>query len=439
MEKIVTKFGGTSLADANQFKKVREIVLSDPRRKYVVASAPGKRFSDDIKVTDLLLKSYEIAKEGGDFEPTLLMIQARFQEIIDELGITFPLEKEIGILRDHLAGTPQQAYIASRGEYLNSRILAEYLGFTFVDPAWCILFDDDGSLNMRLTMRTMKAALYPLERVVVAGFYGADADDTIRTFSRGGSDVTGSLVALAIEADVYENWTDVSGLLAADPRIIDKPRSVRYISYRELRTLSYMGASVLHTDAVLPASEAGIPINIRNTNKPEDPGTMIVRKLPKNVDRYPITGVAGRTGMSVIQVEKVMVSDGAGFSAILLDVLKRRAIPFEQCLTGIDTVTLVIRSDVLATCKDELIAEIKEILKPDFIGIKENLSMIAVVGEKGTEASNANIRVLQSLTDEGIEISTINQGAGKLNLLIGVPEEYYVKAIQAIYRTLEMS
>lgn len=439
MEKIVTKFGGTSLADAGQFKKVRDIVLSDPRRRYVVASAPGKRFSEDIKVTDLLLKSYTLAKNREDFEGTLLAIQERFQGILDELEMDFPLEKEIEILRKHLSENPQEAYIASRGEYLNSRILAEYLGFTFVDPAWCILFEEDGTLNMKLTMRTMKAALYPLDKVVVAGFYGADADDVIRTFSRGGSDVTGSLVALAVDADVYENWTDVSGLLAADPRIIDHPRSVRYLSYRELRTLSYMGASVLHTDAVLPASEAGIPINIRNTNQPQDPGTMIVRKLPKGVDRHPITGVAGRTGMSVIQVEKVMVSDGAGFSAIMLDMLKRRNIPFEQCLTGIDTITLVIRSNVFETCKEELVEEIQEVLKPDFIGIKENLSMIAVVGEKGTEASNANILVLRSLTEEGIEISTINQGAGKLNLLIGVPEEYYEKAIRTIYCTLEMN
>lgn len=438
MEKVVAKFGGTSLADAGQFKKVRDIVLSDPRRRYVVASAPGKRFDNDIKVTDLLLECYDLAKAGKAYQSVLAAIEARFQEILDELKLSFPLEEEIRILDQHLSASPDRAYIASRGEYLNSRILADYLGYTFVDPAWCISFDEDGTLNMKMTMRTMKAALYPLERVVVAGFYGADANDVIHTFSRGGSDVTGSLVALAIEADLYENWTDVSGLLAADPRIVDHPRSVRYLSSRELRTLSYMGASVLHTDAVLPASGAGIPINIRNTNQPEDPGTMIVRKLPRDADRHPITGVAGRTGMSVIQVEKVMVSDGAGFSAIMLDLLKQRNIPFEQCLTGIDTITLVIRSSILATCKDELIAEIQEVLKPDFLGIKEDLSMIAVVGEKGTESSNANIRILEALNREGIEISTINQGAGKLNLLIGVPEIRYESAIRVIYRTLEL-
>lgn len=438
MKKKVTKFGGTSLADANQFRKVRSIVLSDPARKYVVASAPGKRFSGDIKVTDMLIECYEFAAEGKDFEETLKKIQNRFEGIIDDLGIIFPLRKEIEIIREHLQTEPYIDYVASRGEYLNSRILAEYLGYTFVDPQWCILFNEDGKLNMKLTMRTMRAALFPLDSVVVAGFYGADSNDVIHTFSRGGSDVTGSLVAMAIDADIYENWTDVSGLLAADPRIVDNPKSVEYMSCRELRTLSYMGASVLHTDAVLPASDAGIPINIRNTNRPDDAGTMIVKELPNDADKAPITGVAGRNGMSVIQIEKVMVSDGAGFTALMLDMLKNRGIPFEQCLTGIDTITLVIRSDIFNEVKDDLISEIEDVLHPDFIGVKENLSMIAVVGERGTEVSNANIKVLQALTDEGIEISTINQGAGKLNLLVGVPEECYENAIRAIYATVEL-
>lgn len=437
MEKIVAKFGGTSLADAEQFKKVRQIVLSDPRRKYVVASAPGKRFPKDEKITDMLLKCYDFAVSGKDFSAILAQIQTRFQEIADELGVAFEADREIGVLRSHLEGSPSRDYVASRGEYFNSRILAEYLGFTFVDPAWCILFNEDGTLNTKLTMRTMRAALYPLERAVIAGFYGADANDVIHTFSRGGSDVTGSLVAVAIDACLYENWTDVSGLLAADPRIIENPQSVRYMTYRELRTLSYMGASVLHTDAVLPASGTDIPINIRNTNRPEDEGTMIVRKIPSGAKRHSITGIAGRTGMSVIQVEKVMVSDGAGFTAIMLDILKQRNIPFEQCLTGIDTITLVIRSDVLAVCKETLLNEIRQILNPDFMAVKENLSMIAVIGEKDTGTSNANIRVLQALSAEGIEISTINQGAGKLNLLIGVPVDCYEKSIRVIYRAME--
>ncbi len=438
MRTVVAKFGGTSLADAGQFKKIRDIVARDPDRRYLVASAPGKRFAEDIKVTDLLIKCYEDAAAGRSFSEDLALVESRYREILQGLDLTFPLAEEMAVLAEHLAGNPQKAYVESRGEYLNSRILAEYLGFTFVDPEWCVCFGADGKLDLPMTRRAMGAALRPLKNAVIAGFYGADSEGNIHTFSRGGSDVTGSLAACAIQADLYENWTDVSGLLAADPRIIHEPKTVEYLSYRELRTLSYMGASVLHTDAVLPASDLGIPINIRNTNDPENPGTMIVRKLPKDQKKYPIVGVAGQKGMSVIQVEKVMVSDGSGFSAIMLDILKERQLPFEYCLTGIDSITLVIRSDILATCREELFTEIRDELHPDFLGVKENLSLIAVVGEKGTEASDANVRVLQALTREGIEISTINQGAGKLNLLIGTPEENYEDAIRAIYATMEM-
>ena len=437
MRVVVTKFGGTSLADAGQFRKVREIIFSDPDRRFVVASAPGKRYANDIKVTDLLLRCYDLAVEGEDYEPVLGQIEQRFQDIITELGMEFSLQEDMNLIRDHLRQQPEKPYMASRGEYLNSRILAAYLGYTFVDPAWCVCFDEDGLLDLAMTKRTMNAALRPLDRAVVAGFYGADSHEHICTFSRGGSDVTGSLVSLAVNADLYENWTDVSGLLAADPRIVPEPKIVRYLSYRELRTLSYMGASVLHTDAVLPAAGAGIPINIRNTNRPQDPGTMIVRKLPKGEKKYPIIGVAGRQGMTVIQVEKVMTSDGSGFSAIMLDILKNSSIPFEQCLTGIDSITVVIRSDIFDEYKEELLTSIRMELRPDFLGVYDHLSMIAVVGEKGTEASDVNVRVLQAVADAGIEISTINQGTGKLNLLIGVPEERYIEAIRAIYGVIE--
>ncbi len=434
---IVTKFGGTSLADAGQFQKIKDILSADPDRRYVVASAPGKRFSDDIKVTDLLLSCYEKAASGENCDEDLAAVSARFGDILRDLQMEFPLEEEIEIIRDKIKEGAQREYLASRGEYLNSRILAAYLGFTFVDPEWCVCFNDEGELDELMTQKALSAALRPLDKAVIAGFYGSDYSGRIRTFSRGGSDITGSLVARALEADMYENWTDVSGLLAADPRIVDSPKSVKYLSYRELRTLSYMGASVLHSDAVHPVSDLDIPINIRNTNKPEDPGTTIVRKLPKNEIKYPVVGVAGRKGMSVIQIEKVMVSDDSGFSAMILDILKSYNLPFEHCLTGIDSVTLIIRSSLLAPYMDELFAKIEEELNPDFLGLKENLSMIAVIGEKATEVSNANIRVLSALAAEGIELSTINQGAGKLNLLIGVPEECYEDAIKTIYKTME--
>lgn len=439
MRTVVAKFGGTSLADAQQFRKIREIIQEDPDRRYIVASAPGKRFPEDQKVTDLLLRCWEEASAGNDFEIYLGMVRKRFSDIITELGMDFPLDEEIAEFRKHLQTDPQRDYTASRGEYLNSRILAEYLGFTFVDPEWCVCFDGNGVLDQVMTRRALGASLKPLEKAVIAGFYGADMNGRIHTLSRGGSDVTGSLAAAAIQADLYENWTDVPGLLAADPRIVESPMTVQFVSYRELRTLSYMGASVLHTDAVLPVSDMGIPINIRNTYAPEDQGTMIVRKIPKGEKKYPIIAVAGRQGMSVIQVEKVMVSDESGFTAIMLDILKNRQLPFEQCLTGIDSVTVVIRSDLLEPCKEDLFTEIRETLNPDFLGLKENLSMIAIIGEKGTEASDANVRVLQSLTQADIQISTINQGAGKLNLLIGVPDEKYEEAIRAIYRTIDES
>lgn len=436
MNTVVAKFGGTSLADAKQFRKVRDIVQADPSRRIIVASAPGKRFPEDVKVTDLLLKCYGEAVSGGAFEKTLSAVKGRFREIVDGLGLGFPLEDEFAALRAYLLAAPSMDYVVSRGEYLNSKILAAYLGFTFVDPEWCICFDEAGRLDAQVTRRTLGAALKPLVNAVIAGFYGADMAGRIHTFSRGGSDVTGSLVAAAIPADLYENWTDVSGLMAADPRIVDGPKTVKYVSYRELRTLSYMGASILHTDAVLPVADMSIPINIRNTDRPQDAGTTIVRKLPKGETKYPIIGVAGRVGMSVIQVEKVMVSDESGFTAIMLDILKNRQIPFEQCLTGIDTVTLVIRSDVLSPYKEELFAEIREKLNPDYLGLTEHLSMIAVIGEKGTDSCDANVRVLQALADKGVPISTVNQGAGKLNLLIGVPEDRYEDAIRIIYATI---
>ena len=430
---VVAKFGGTSVADAAQFKKIKDIVHENPERRFLVVSAPGKRFPEDTKVTDLLLDCYEKAAAGQAFSEELDQIRDRFQEILTGLDVDYPLDEEIGKLKEALLTDPQKDYTASRGEYMTAGIMARYLGFTFVDPAWCICFEEDGQLDMAMTSRAVSASLLPLEHAVIAGFYGADMTGRIHTFERGGSDITGSLAACAVDADLYENWTDVSGLYAADPRIVKKPATVSHMSYRELRTLSYMGASVLHSDAVLSASEMEIPINIRNTNHPDNPGTMIMRHLPSGIKKHPVTGVSGRKGMSVLQVEKVMVSDGSGFSALMLDIFKTRSLPFEYCLTGIDSITLVIRSDLLESCKEELLDEIRSTLNPDFIGLRDNLSLIAVTGEKATEVSDANVRVLEILTEQDIEIVTINQGAGKLNLLIGVPEERYEDAIRSIY------
>ncbi|MBP3759614.1 MAG: aspartate kinase [Firmicutes bacterium] len=436
MKTKVLKFGGSSLADSGQFKKVSDIVKADPSRRFVVASAPGKRFDDDIKVTDLLYSCYEKARSGMDFDPVLSEIAGRFREIITELDIDFDIEPEIEAIKYNLNDYPSRSYAASRGEYLNSKILAAYLGYEFIDPYYCIHFNSDGTLDTKSTREDLSETLAPLTNAVIAGFYGSGPDGNIITFTRGGSDITGSLVAQAVGAELYENWTDVSGLLAGDPRIIDDPRVVEYISYRELRTLSYMGATVLHADALLPVNQAGIPVNIKNTNRPEDPGTMIVSDLPKERELHTITGVAGRKGLSVIQVEKMMVSDGAGFTAIILDVFKHYGVPFEQCLTGIDTVTVIIRSDYFKAMKYELLNAIEDQVHPDTLIVKENLAMIAVVGEADADYQGSTVCILGAISAAGIDLNTINQGAGSLNLIIGVEEKDYEKAVRAVYNSI---
>ena len=436
MKTTVLKFGGTSLADSKQFRKVCDIVKSDPSRRFVVASAPGKRFRNDVKVTDLLYSCYEQARDGGNFYPTLAEVSARFSKIIEDMGISFDLDTEIDLIRRNLRNYPSRSYAASRGEYLNSKILAACLGYEFVDPYYCIFFNADGSLNAKKTYEALEEKLEHLDNAVIAGFYGSGPDGNIMTFTRGGSDVTGSLVAKAVSADLYENWTDVSGLLAADPRIIDEPRVVEYISYRELRILSYMGATVLHADALLPVNQAGIPVNIKNTNRPEDKGTMIVSDLPRERELHTITGVAGRKGLSVIQVEKMMVSDGAGFTAIILDVFKHYGVPFEQCLTGIDTVTVIIRADYFKAHKKELLKAIDEQVHPDTLIVRENLAMIVVVGEADADYQGSTVCILGAVSEAGIDLNTINQGAGSLNLIIGVEEKDYENAIRAIYNSI---
>lgn len=437
MDNIVVKFGGTSLADAGQFKKVAAIISKNPSRRFVVASAPGKRYPEDIKVTDMLYACYDLAVKGEDFEGKLSEIAKRYTDIADELGMEYDISGDIAGIRAHLNGKPEKMYMASRGEYLNSRMLAKYLGFQFIDPADCIHFGYDGNVLFERTYKDLKDAMEKAGKAVIAGFYGSKDDGSIHTFSRGGSDVTGSLAAAAVKAEIYENWTDVSGLLAADPRIVEDPRTVSYISYRELRILSYMGASVLHTDAVLPCKKFDIPINIRNTNRPQDEGTMIVGKLPDGRKHRTITGVAGTKGQSVVQIEKALVSDGAGFTAIILELFRVYGVPFEQCLTGIDTVTVVVKSELFAPVKDIILNKIRENLEPDMIMVKENLSMITVVGESVENTDGVTVRILSAVADRGIEISTINQGAGMLNLIIGVEEQDYEETIRAIYEAID--
>lgn len=433
MKTIVAKFGGSSLANAAQIKKAAAIIKADPSRRIVVASAPGKRNSTDTKVTDMLYRCYDLAIAGGQFMPVLEQIKSRFTEMIAELGLELDITSEIDVIRAHLEKGPERDYMASRGEYLNSQILAAHLGFTFLDAATCVRFSADGRFEDMQTDANLRAALSGDAYVVLPGFYGADTEGTIHTFSRGGSDVTGSLAARAADADLYENWTDVSGMLFTDPRIVDSPKTIDYITYRELRELSYMGASVLHEDAVFPVRKAGIPINIRNTNRPEDNGTMIVSSFPEGHKVCTVTGVAGRTGFSSILIEKSMMNSNVGFGAKLLKILAEHGIPFEHCPTGIDTMSVVVNSDQFREKRDIVIQQIRNELQPEFIEVESGIAIIAVVGYGMIYTKGTAFRIFRALANAGINIRMIDQGSSEMNIIIGIDEKDYRAAIQSIY------
>ena len=434
MNVITAKFGGTSLADASQIKKAVEIIKANPARKYVIFSAPGKRFKDDIKITDLLYKCHSQSKNNEDFSETLKKISDRYSEIIKELGIDFDINSEIEIIKKNLQSGTTADYPASRGEYINSKIIAKFLGWPFVDAAEIIFFNENGILDAEKTFKTAGEKLKGLNNAVIPGFYGSDVDGKIKTFSRGGSDVTGSIIARSVNADLYENWTDVSGMLSADPRIVKDPKVINYITYTELRELSYMGASVLHEDAVFPVREAGIPINIRNTNKPDDNGTLIAASLPKNIDKRPVTGIAGRKGFSSIRVEKSMMNGQTGFGAKLLYIFSRNGIPFEHCPTGIDTISVVVNSGLFDEKRDIILREIKNELNPDFITIEKNLAAVAVVGEGMVKFKGIAAKIFTALANAGINIRMIDQGSDELNIIVGIDEADYEKTVNALYK-----
>ncbi len=431
MKPIVAKFGGSSLADAKQFRKVSEIIRDDADRRYVVASAPGKRDRGDTKVTDLLYRCYDLAAEKRDFSPVLAHIRARFAEIMDELSINFPLDDELNAIAMRLAAAPERDYMASRGEYLNAKLLAAYLGFRFIDAADAVRFTADGRFLAEATNEALSAVLRGVEYAVVPGFYGADDMGRVHTFSRGGSDVTGALVARAVNARLYENWTDVSGMLFTDPRIVPNPATIDHISYRELRELSYMGASVLHEDAVFPVRAAGIPINIRNTNRPADAGTMISHEPPADAQR-PVTGVAGRRGFTALQVELSLMNNEIGFGARLLNILAAHGVSFEHCPTGIDTMSVVVDSASFNACREAVLRQIELQLRPDRLTVEEGLALIAVVGHGMGGMRGVAARVFSAAADAGVNIRMIDQGSSELNIIIGVDERDYEAAIRAI-------
>ena len=434
MKKVV-KFGGSSLASAEQFKKVGAIIRADESRVYVVPSAPGKRFPEDTKVTDMLLHVYETASAGDDITEELKAIKARYDEIITGLELTgFTLDKEFEGIEANLKADPQVDYAASRGEFLNGKIMAAYLDVDFIDPADVIFFNVEGNLNTYKTEKLMSARLAESKRAVIPGFYGTGKDGRVKTFSRGGSDVTGSLVAQASRADVYENWTDVSGFLVTDPRIVPNPKPIKYITYRELRELSYMGASVLHEDAIFPVRHCGIPINIRNTNAPEDVGTWIVESTCQKQD-YVVTGIAGKKDFCTIFISKAMMNSEIGFGRKVLQAFEENDISFEHMPSGIDTMTIVVHEDEFMDKEQQVVSTIHRLAEPDSVEIESGLALIAVVGRGMKSASGTAGKLFTALAHKGINIKMIDQGSSELNIIIGVQNRDFESAIDAIYHT----
>ncbi len=428
----VLKFGGSSLSDAEHFRSVAEIIKSDPSRRYIVASAPGKRTPGDSKVTDLLYKCYSLASNEEDISEVFAEIQSRYNDIITELGIDLNLTEVFEKIRLSVLHSSGRDYVASRGEYLNAMIMAKYLGFDFVDAKKVIFFNEDGSFNSEKTNDVMREYLSRYEYAVIPGFYGSMPNGTIKTFSRGGSDITGSIVARAVSATLYENWTDVSGFLMADPRVISNPKVIDTITYKELRELSYMGATVLHEDAIFPVRFSKIPVNIRNTNRPEDTGTFIVPSTD-DVSGHVITGIAGKTGFSTITIEKSMMKSDFATARKVLQVLEENEVAFEHAPAGIDTMTVVVNTKSLQLKRADVLAGICKNVDPENIFVEENLALIAVVGRGMVKAKGTAARIFKALADASINVRMIDQGSSELNIIVGVDSNDYTKALKAIY------
>ncbi len=429
----VVKFGGSSLADAGQFKKVSNIIKADPNRRYVVPSAPGKRNKEDTKVTDLLILAYS-HKNEADFEDIFKEIRGRYQAIIDELGMDYSLDEEFAKIHENIKNGIGFDYVVSRGEYLNGLLLANYIGFDFIDAADVIRIDESGAYDDKQTDPLLEKALSEHEYAVIPGFYGLrnDGSNEIQTFSRGGSDVSGSIVAKCSNANLYENWTDVSGFLVADPRIIHKPQAIQTITYAELRELSYMGAGVLHENAIFPVRSVGIPINIKNTNRPQDPGTMIVESTVHRPDHV-ITGIAGKKGFATVSIEKDMMNSEIGFGRKVLQVFEDYGLSFEHMPSGIDTMTIIVNTKDFVKHEQDVISGIHRAVHPDRIDLESDLALIAVVG-RGMKANRGTAaKLFTALAKEKINVKMIDQGSSELNIIVGVRNIYFEDAIKAIY------
>ena len=432
----VAKFGGSSVADGIQLTKTRQIIEQDPDRRYVVVSAPGKRFEGDNKITDLLYLCKTHIDHNLPYDQIFQVVADRFMAVEVNLGVDVDLLTHLDTIRDNLRRNPSTDYIASRGEFLNAVLVAAFLGFDFVDTASLIKFDSRGKLLMEETDEALRDELAKHERAVLPGFYGSTPDGKIKTFSRGGSDITGALVARAIKADVYENWTDVSGFLMADPRIVKNPKQIKTISYKELRELSYMGAGVLHEDAIYPARMANVPINIKNTNDPADHGTMIVGEAdfddPAEKSRI-VTGIAGSKDFTVVALYKNMMSSERGFVRRILGILDDYNINFEHLPSGIDTVSVVMSNKDIGDRLDDVLDEFRSRLRPDSIDVLENIALIATVGRRMTLRTGVAARLFTALGEAGVNIRMIDQGSSEMNIIVGVENKDFEKAVRAIY------
>lgn len=427
----VAKFGGSSLADGIQLIKTKNIITADPARKYIVVSAPGKRYEGDVKVTDLLYLCKAHIENNLPYEQVFQVICDRYMALAINLGVTVDIFPEFEKIRQNLQKGASSDYIASRGEYLNARVIAAFLGYDFVDTEGLIKFDAKGRLLTEETNEALAKELKNHESAVLPGFYGTTPDGKIKTFSRGGSDITGALVARAVNADVYENWTDVSGFLMADPRIVANAKPISRISYKELRELSYMGASVLHEDAIYPARLANIPINIRNTNLPEDPGTMIT-DTAEHGDQI-ITGIAGTKDFDVIAIYKNMMASEKGFLRKLLTILEDFDVNVEHIPSGIDNISLVVNKKDIEGKIDDIVDEIRRKLAPDTIEVFEEMALIATVGHGMSARQGTSAKLFTALAEAGVNIRMIDQGASEINIIIGVVNSDFEKAIRVIY------
>ena len=427
------KFGGSSLASAEQFKKVKNIILSEEERRFVVPSAPGKRFSDDIKVTDLLYRCHGEAKVGMDFTHTLDTIKSRYEEIIKGLDLDLSLDDEIAVIAENLKKGTSIDYIASRGEYLNGIVLAKCLGYEFIDSAEVILFDENGKFLSEETNEKLSARLSTMDNAVLPGFYGSMPNGEVKTFSRGGSDVTGAILARAIRADVYENWTDVSRFLAADPRIVENPEVIEVITYKELRELSYMGAGVLHESVIFPVRKEGIPVNIRNTNAPEDKGTMIVESTC-HVPGHTITGIAGKKGFASVNIDKDKMNSEVGFGRKVLEVFENNGISFEHMPSGIDTMTVFVNMEQFIPKEQLVLSQLHQAVHPDSIELEADLALIAVVGRGMKNSTGCASKIFKALAEANVNIKMIDQGSSEMNIIVGVRNSDFNNAIKAIYK-----